>query len=144
MLTGLFLLMAVVTTLILRPAQPQTLPVQLTPAEAAITGPVSITMSCDTANAEIRYTTDGTEPNPQSSLYQKTPVQVRPGVTLWARAFRRGYKPSDETRVIYHLPTETEPAEPNLPAALSRPVSPAGARGVGAGGAIRSLACCDP
>jgi preprotein translocase subunit SecG len=123
-LTGLFLLMAGVTTLVLRPAQAQATPVQLTPADTGITGPVGITMFCETPNAEIHYTTDGNEPTRQSPLYQKTPVEVRPGLTLRARAFRGGFKTSEETRATYHLPTETGPAEPNIPAELDAAVEP--------------------
>lgn len=123
-LTGLFLLMAVVTTLVLRPSKPRVMPVQFTPADTAITGPIGITMFCETPDAEIHYTTDGTEPQPQSPVYQKTAVEVRPGLTLRAIAFKRGHKPSLETRATYHLPTETQPGAVEIPAELEEAVEP--------------------
>jgi preprotein translocase subunit SecG len=121
-LTGLFLLLAVVTTLILRPPQAITTPVQFTPAEAVITGPVGVTMFCETGDAEIHYTTDGSDPARESAVYQKTPVEVRPGMTLRARAFKGGQRPSLETRVIYRLPSETQPGAAAIPEELDKAV----------------------
>lgn len=123
-LTGLFLLMAVITTLVLRPPQPLVGPVQFVPPEEVITGPVGITMSCETPDAEIHYTTDGTEPTWQSASYQKTPVEVRPGQTLRARGFKRGHKAGLETRVTYRLPTDTQPGAVEIPAELDAAVEP--------------------
>jgi preprotein translocase subunit SecG len=109
-LTSLFLVMAVVTTLLLRPAPMTVAAVQFTPAETAIAGPVGITMFCETAQADIRYTTDDTPVTAQSPLYQKTPVTVSPGVTLRAKAFRRGYKDGPDIRVEYTSLSEPRPA----------------------------------
>ncbi|MGA2265537.1 MAG: preprotein translocase subunit SecG [Phycisphaerae bacterium] len=109
-LTGLFVLVAVVATLILRPAPMTVATVQFTPAEAAIAGPVGITMYCETPQADIRYTTDDMPVTAQSPLYQKTPVTVSPGATLRAKAFRRGYKDSPEVRVEYTSLSATRPA----------------------------------
>lgn len=123
-LTSLFLLMACIITLVLRPQQSPAAPVQLVPTGAAITGPIGITMSCETPDAEIRYTTDGTQPTRQSPVYQKIPVDVRPGMTLWAKAFKSGFKPSEETRVTYRLPSDTQPTQPAIPEELDRAVEP--------------------
>ncbi|MCJ7544650.1 MAG: preprotein translocase subunit SecG [Phycisphaerae bacterium] len=123
-LTGLFLVMAVVTTLVLRPSKPQVTVVQFTPADPAITGPVGITMFCETPDAEIHFTTDGTEPTRQSPTYQKTPVEVRPGLTLRAIAFKQGHRSSLETRATYHLPTATQPSTMEIPAELDAAVEP--------------------
>jgi preprotein translocase subunit SecG len=123
-LTGLFLLMAVVTTLVLRPQQATVMPVQFTPAEEAITGSVGITMFCQTPDAEIHYTVDGSEPTRDSAIYQKTPVEARPGMTLRARAFKRGMRASDEMHVTYHLPSATQPGAGEIPADLEAAVEP--------------------
>jgi preprotein translocase subunit SecG len=123
-LTGLFLLMAVVTTIVLRPQPAIAMPVQFTPAEAAITAPVGITMFCQTPDAEIHYTLDGSEPGRESPTYKKTPVEVRSGVTLRAKAFKRGMRPSVETRVTYRLPSETQPGTAEIPADLEAAIEP--------------------
>jgi hypothetical protein len=110
--------MAVVTTIVLRPPKAVAMPVQFTPPEEVIAGPVGITMSSQTADAEIHYTVDGTAPTLESPAYRKTPVEVRPGVTLRAKAFRRGMKTSDETHAVYRLPSETQPGAAEIPADL--------------------------
>jgi preprotein translocase subunit SecG len=123
-LTGLFLLIAVVTTIVLRPPQATAMPVQFTPPEEVITGRVGITMSSQTGDAQIRYTVDGSAPTLESAAYQKTPVEVRPGVTLRAKAFKRGMRTSDETRATYRLPSETQPGAAEIPADLEAAIEP--------------------
>jgi preprotein translocase subunit SecG len=110
-LTSLFLLMAVITTLVLRPEPVPVAAVWFLPPETSIPGPVGITMSCETPQAEIHYTTDDSAVTRQSPLYQKTPVTVSPGVTLRARAFRPGYKDGPEVRAVYKSASETQPAD---------------------------------
>lgn len=41
-------------------------------------------------DAEIRYTTDGSEPSENSTLYT-SPIVINKEVTIWARAYKNGY-----------------------------------------------------
>lgn len=62
----------------------------------------TVTMSCATAGAEIRYTTDSTEPDQQSSLYTSS-FLVSSTKTVRARAYAANMDPSpiaEETLVI--------------------------------------------
>lgn len=56
-------------------------------------GAQSITMVPPAEGAEIRYTTDGAEPGPSSTLYSG-PVSVTQTTTIKAKAFREGFLPS--------------------------------------------------
>ena len=54
----------------------------------------SVELTTDFESAEIRYTTDGTIPTQQSTLYTG-PIVLYQDVQLRARAFKEGYAPSD-------------------------------------------------
>jgi len=56
--------------------------------------PVDVTISSDTADAEIYYTTDGSRPDSDSDLYT-APLHFDDPVTLKARAFKEGMYESD-------------------------------------------------
>jgi len=62
-----------------------------------------ITLSCDTPEAEIRYTTDGSLPNQSSALYEN-PLSLEEDFTLKAMAFRTGWVPSPVA--VYHYSTD--------------------------------------
>jgi len=70
------------------------------PTGRKISGPTGVRVSCDTPGADIRYTIDGTEPR-LSSRRCTGVVNVQPGTTLRARAFRRGFKPSGIVEAEY-------------------------------------------
>ncbi len=58
---------------------------------------VSVTLSTDTVGTEIYYTTDGTSPNKNSSLYESsTPVKITASGALKAVAFKEGNGFSEE------------------------------------------------
>lgn len=57
-------------------------------------GSVSVTLSCDTVNASIYYTTDGTEPTENSNHYT-APFVLRESTLLKIRAFKSGISPSN-------------------------------------------------
>lgn len=61
-----------------------------------------IEMFCFTKDAEIRYTLDGTEPNENSSLYQK-PVLLDHSGTISLKAYKKGMKPSWVFRTVIVL-----------------------------------------
>lgn len=57
-----------------------------------------------TAGAQIRYTTDGSEPTEQSSLYTR-PIILKDGTLVYfkAKAFKPGLKPSGTTTAFYQI-----------------------------------------
>ncbi|MEI6607407.1 MAG: chitobiase/beta-hexosaminidase C-terminal domain-containing protein [Verrucomicrobiota bacterium] len=62
--------------------------------------PVTVTISCATADAEIRYTLDGSLPTETSPLYQG-PLHLATITTLNARAFKPWCQASQIARVYY-------------------------------------------
>ncbi|MEI6645910.1 MAG: GDSL-type esterase/lipase family protein [bacterium] len=64
-------------------------PVKIAPARDVIAGPEAVTLTSATANVEIRYTLDGSEPTLQSPRYNG-PFTINNTVTVQARAFRPG------------------------------------------------------
>lgn len=62
-----------------------------------------ISLSCDTPEAEIRYTTDGSLPDQSSALYEN-PLSLEEDFTLKAMAFRTGWVPSPVA--VYHYSTD--------------------------------------
>ena len=55
--------------------------------------PLNISMTCTDPKAEIRYTTDGSEPTIKSSVY-KSPFVILKTTTIKAKAFKKGSVPS--------------------------------------------------
>ncbi len=71
-------------------------------ASGTYTGTQSVSIACATSGAQIRYTTDGSEPTETSSLYTG-PISISTNKTVKARAFVTGMAPSlraDATYVI--------------------------------------------
>ena len=65
----------------------------LSPA-ASVTLPATVTVSCATADAAVRYTTNGTLPTTNSALYS-APLAFTNDTALRARAFKSGLTDSD-------------------------------------------------
>jgi len=62
----------------------------ITPATgSSFTGSLAVSMSCSTAGAEIRYTTDGSDPTATSTLYT-LPVTITASTTFKVKAFKDG------------------------------------------------------
>jgi hypothetical protein len=64
-------------------------PVEIGPERNVFADQVLVTLSSKTPGVEIRYTTDGEEPTPQSPLYSK-PFALTQTATVLARAYRPG------------------------------------------------------
>jgi len=62
-------------------------------------GNIDVVISCRTSDAKIYYTIDGSEPTRKSESW-KGGLVVKPGVTLSARAFLDGWRPSEITRTV--------------------------------------------
>ena len=108
-LTALFLLLAILTTVSYRPAPKPVEAPTFTPPPRETTEPTSVTISCTTPGATIYYTLDGTEPTEDSSRYEAASVLVQPGQSLRARAFRR-HRASPIIMGYYGPPPPTQPA----------------------------------
>lgn len=70
----------------------------------------SVSISCSTSGASIRYTTDGTDPIESSTLYL-APISLSNTTTLKARAFKTNYNHSLIATTVYtiNLPTVATP-----------------------------------
>jgi hypothetical protein len=64
--------------------------------------PQTVTITCPTESAEIRYTTNGSTPTAASTLYTG-PITIESTTTLRAIAFRPGLQPSLERSATYIL-----------------------------------------
>jgi len=61
---------------------------------------VSVRLVCETSDADIYYTLDGSEPN-QSSMRYRQPINIAQNTTIRARAFKAGYRSSTMNSAIY-------------------------------------------
>ena len=77
----------------------------ITPNSGNYIEPVTVTMTCATTGAEIRYTTDGTTPTSTSTLYS-APFTVNATTTVKAIAFFGSMTPSNMASATYTFPTE--------------------------------------
>lgn len=77
----------------------------ITPNSGNFIEPVTVSMTCATAGAEIRYTTDGTTPTSTSTLYS-APFTVNTTTTVKAMAFFGSMTPSNMATATYTFPTE--------------------------------------
>jgi hypothetical protein len=94
------------------PPQPRpevALPTFSPPGGNYMSGP-TVVISCATPGAKIYFTNNGTLPDENSLLYD-TPLVITTGVTLRARAFKEGYRPSQTAAASYSvtLPTVATP-----------------------------------
>ncbi len=64
--------------------------------------PQSVSITCVTAGAEIRYTIDGGFPNSSSTLYTE-PIQINENTTLRVKAFKTGWQDSNLITAVYVL-----------------------------------------
>lgn len=81
-----------------------TAPTVETPVFAPVAGTyadsVTVSIACATAGAEIRYTTDGTEPTETSTLYT-APVTLTATTTVKAKAFKTDWFASELVAAVY-------------------------------------------
>jgi chitinase len=72
------------------------------PAAGTYTSAQTVTITCATSGAEIRYTTDVTEPTASSALYSSA-ITVSSTTTVKAKAFKSGMNSSATTTAVYTI-----------------------------------------
>ncbi|MBN1990681.1 MAG: chitobiase/beta-hexosaminidase C-terminal domain-containing protein [Bacteroidales bacterium] len=81
-----------------------------TPVAGTYYSTQNVEITCATADAEIRYTTNGDEPTEASSLYS-TPIEVSATTTIKAKAFKAAMTPSALATAAYTIVTPTDVAD---------------------------------
>ncbi len=74
------------------------------PAAGIFTDPVNVTISSATDGAVVYYTTDGTDPDENSTQFT-TPINITATTTVRARAYCDGMNPSIITSALYNFPS---------------------------------------
>ncbi len=77
-------------------------PPTFNPAQGPYAGPIAVQISDSTPGAVIRYTTDGTDPGPDSTVYSG-PIPVAGSISFKARAFLYGSAPSGVVPAAYAI-----------------------------------------
>jgi xylan 1,4-beta-xylosidase len=90
------------TVLINRNTPPQVAIPAFNPAPGIYTSAQSVTISCATSGATIRYTTDGSNPNASSPVYS-SPINVSATTTIKAYATKSGLSDSSVATGIYTI-----------------------------------------
>lgn len=72
----------------------------ITPPGGAISGTVTVSITSATSGAEIRYTTNGDEPDEFDALYTG-PLSIGASVTLKARGFKTGRTASETVTAVF-------------------------------------------
>ena len=72
------------------------------PPEGTYTDSISVQLTTSTTGATIRYTTDGSNPTPTSTLYT-SPIPISATTTLEARAFKEGLADSATATATYMI-----------------------------------------
>ncbi len=80
-------------------------------------GAQSIILTCTTPDAEIRYTTNNTEPTTSSTLFTD-PINVVQSMTIKAKAFKTGMSPSTTTSATYFIINSVATPEFDPPAGI--------------------------
>lgn len=79
----------------------------ITPDAGNYNDPQQITITCATDEAIIYYTTDGTDPTAESTLYTE-PFTLSASATVKAIAVKEGYNNSDIASAVYTMPVFLE------------------------------------
>jgi len=126
-LTAVFLLLAIATTVIYRPPTGTVLTPKLDPGPepgqqtVEIPGEIEVVqITCRTRGARIAYTTDGSEPlEDKAKRSGMATAQVKAGQTLKVRAYRKKWTPSETVSVTYRKKVK----QPATKEATSRPAT---------------------
>jgi hypothetical protein len=83
------------------------------PPGGTYSSPQSVSISCATAGATIRYTTNGSEPTVSSPQYTG-PINVSTTTTLKAKAYKSGWTPSSTSNATYTISITQTVATPTF------------------------------
>ena len=72
------------------------------PGAGAVESGTKVAISCATEEAKIYYTTDGTDPTEESTLYTE-PIEITAAVTIKARAYKTDYSESPIATASYTI-----------------------------------------
>lgn len=88
------------------PPAPAVAAVQISPSGGTVRDPMDVRLSCNTAGATIRYTTDGSTPTATAgNIYDaNTPIHVTGPITIKAIAFKEGLKDSPLATATFSAP----------------------------------------
>ncbi|MDD5687534.1 MAG: chitobiase/beta-hexosaminidase C-terminal domain-containing protein [Elusimicrobia bacterium] len=89
----------------------------ISPNAGTYTSSVTVTLSCTTSGAAIRYTTDGTDPTSLSTLYS-APFTLTASATIKARAFKVAMTDSSVNSAAYTV-TAVTPQQQAYPAGVA-------------------------
>ncbi|MBN8247507.1 MAG: chitobiase/beta-hexosaminidase C-terminal domain-containing protein, partial [Verrucomicrobia bacterium] len=81
-------------------------PIQLSVPRGFYDAPIRVTLGTDTPGAEIRYTTNRTEPSPTSGSVYTAPLDLAATTVLRVAAFRPGWAPADLETQTYVFPAD--------------------------------------
>ena len=102
------------------------------PRRGVFAEPQSVTISCDTPNAVIRYTTNGTEPTESTGTVYTGPIAVSSSTVIRAAAFAPGLAPTNTDTHSYLFPDNVASQTTMLPVVTNNatwgPQIPAGLR----------------
>jgi len=117
-LTAMFLLLAIGTTMYFRPKADTVATPTFSPPPGKYTDERRVTIECRTPGKKIHYTTNGKDPTQKDAPYVGA-LTIKPGkdgVILKARAFRQGWKPSEVAGGYYgpNPPAKTATTKPGL------------------------------
>ena len=76
----------------------------ISPFGGSSTGPVQVTLGCDTVGAQIHYSLNGNDPTTSDTAYTG-PFTLTSSATVKARAFLTGYNPSPVTAASFTVAT---------------------------------------
>ena len=77
----------------------------ISPISGTYPDSVTVTIACTEQGADIRYTTNGTEPTEVSTLYQQS-IVLTANATIKAKAFKSGYYASETATATYTIAHE--------------------------------------
>jgi len=81
----------------------------LTPGAGNYDAAQVVTITCETDNAGIYYTLDGSTPTQESATVYWTPFIISEDTTVKVRAFRTDFEPSDIVTAVYNIENNTQP-----------------------------------
>lgn len=84
---------------------------ELSPAGGEYEGNQVVEITTDTEGAEIRYTTDGSEPSPDHGTIYSSPIGVTSDITIKAIAYKEGFADSQVITEEYVITGPSEPSE---------------------------------